>query len=97
MAKYRLKPGVLDAWQMPQGHEFEAPGWLSAAFRAGTAYWQGGDRLKITCTTADGRGAVATAGDWILHIEGALTVMPARVFERLYELETSAGGDGPAN
>lgn len=103
MTKYRLKPQVMDAWRVPATAETPRPEWLKRAFVHGKAWAQvvpDVPEIRITVLPSPQRPSeVAISGDWILHIEGALTVMPDETFSRLYEPEpeTPAGGDGRHN
>lgn len=82
MPKFRKKPVVIEAVQIPCGSA-DVPEWLHKAIRDGMAYYQGG-YLVIKTLEGDHR---ADTCDWIIRgVKGELYPCKPDIFAATYEL-----------
>jgi hypothetical protein len=87
--RYRKKPVVIEAWQVPlrtePGEIVYPPEWLSKALAMGSVYYQGGDAPYFTIKTLEGTMR-ADAGDWIIRgVKGELYPCKPDIFAETYE------------
>lgn len=80
MGRYRKKPVVIDAVQLPVS---QAPAWLADAMDIGQIELFGDGTAKIP--TLEGE-MTASAGDWIIHgVKGELYPCKPDIFSATYD------------
>ena len=88
MAKFRKKPVEIEAFRFPTNQKIlksVEPEWFKAAIRAGSVYYQGGDRPYFTIDTPEGVMR-ARPGDYIIRgVSGEIYPCKADIFAQTYE------------
>ena len=90
MGKFRKKPVIIDAWQLPTdgGTPTDSPEWIKEAWQQGKLVAREGGGI-IVKTLEDGNDEakhVASPGDWIIRgVEGELYPCKPLTFAATYE------------